>query len=372
MAKFLKKKDINIQFSSQWELIWYKFKKHRVAFASLFILIFIYILGFFCEFIAPYDPASIFSSYIYAPPQTVHIHGPNGFSRPFVYGYKADIDKTTLQRLYVPDTSKVFPIKFFIRGDPYKLWGIFPADIHLFGVEKDQYLYLIGTDRMGRDMMSRVISGTRVSTSIGLLGVLFSFVLGTLMGGLSGYYGGMVDNTIQRLTEFLRSIPAIPLWLGLSAAMPAHWSSARVYFMIVIILSFIGWTGLARVVRSKFMSLKNEDFVMAAKLAGASDGRIILRHLVPSFSSHIIASLTLAIPDMVISETALSFLGLGIRPPIVSWGVLLQEAQNIRTVAMSPWLLIPAVAVIITVFCFNFLGDGLRDAADPYSGQGRL
>jgi peptide/nickel transport system permease protein len=372
MIKPFKPKMINIQFSSQWGLIRYKFSKHRVALVSLYILIFIYIIGFFCELIAPYDPASIFSSYIYAPPQVIHIYGEEGFSRPFVYGYRAEIDRTTLQRLYVPDYDKVFYIKFLVHGEPYKLWGLFKSDIHLFGVDKDEYLFLFGTDRMGRDMMSRIICGTRISTSIGLLGVFFSFVLGTLMGGLSGFYGGMVDNAIQRLTEFLRSIPTIPLWLGLAAAMPASWSSAHVYFMIVIILSFIGWTGLARVVRSKFMSLRNEDFVMAAKLAGASDKRIILRHLVPSFSSHIIASLTLAIPEMIISETALSFLGLGIRPPIVSWGVLLQEAQNIRTVAMSPWLLIPAVAVIITVFCFNFLGDGLRDAADPYSGQGRL
>ena len=258
---------------------------------------------------------------------------------------------------------------FFVHGEPYKLWGLIPtrrAPVRRRPAT-DATLFLLGTDRLGRDMFSRLVYGTRISTSIGLVGVALSFVLGILIGGVSGYYGGAVDNVIQRVIEFLRSIPTIPLWMGLSAALPPHWSPVKVYFGITVILSLIGWTGLARVVRGRFLSLREEDFVMAARLVGASESRIILRHLVPSFLSHIIASLTLSIPGMILSETALSFLGLGLRPPAVSWGVLLQEAQNLRSVALAPWLLTPGLAVVITVLSFNFMGDGLRDAADPYS-----
>ena len=370
-----KKKEIDIQFSSQWQLMRYKFSKHKLAVVSVYILVFIYLVGIFCEFLAPYNPARINAERVLAPPQVIRIRDSEGnFRRPFVYGFRTSMDPHTLQRIYEPDYTRIFPIRFFIEGESYRMWGLFEANTRLFGVDESQghYMFLIGTDRMGRDMMSRLIFGTRVSTSIGLLGVLVSFLLGILFGGLSGFYGGMVDNLIQRFIELLRSVPAIPLWLGLAAAMPPLWSSARVYFVIVLILSLIGWTGLARVVRSRFMTIKTEEFVTAAKLSGASDARIITKHMVPNFTSHIIASITLAIPEMIISETALSFLGLGIRPPIISWGVLLQDAQHIRIVAMSPWLLIPALAVIVTVLCFNFLGDGLRDAADPYSGQGRL
>ncbi|NLA57438.1 MAG: ABC transporter permease [Firmicutes bacterium] len=353
--------------ASQWQLMWWKFRKHRLALVSGIVLILIYTLGIFCEFFAPYNPNAFDTQYVYAPPQVPRFFTKDGFSlRPVVYGYKRQINPETLRRTYVPDPDKVYPIYFFVRGEPYKLLGLWDTDIHLFGV-KEGTMFILGTDRMGRDMFSRILYGARISTSIGLVGVFVSFVLGILVGGFSGYYGGVVDHVVQRLIEFLRSIPTIPLWMALSAALPAHWPPLRVYFGITIILSLIGWTGLARVVRSKFLSLREEDFVKAARFCGASQTRIVLRHMVPSFLSHIIASITLAIPDMILGETSLSFLGVGLRPPVISWGVLLQEAQNVRTVALAPWLLLPGVFVVITVLAFNFLGDGLRDAADPYT-----
>jgi len=363
----------DIQFSSQWQLILLKFKKHRLAVISVFVLAIIYLVAIFCEFLAPYDPNTIFSEYIYAPPQRIFIRDSQGdFRMPFVYGYKTSLDRETLSYVYEYDPEVIAPVKMFVKGQPYKMFGLIPMESHLIGVESEHRMFLLGTDRMGRDMLSRVIYGARVSTSIGLLGVLISFMVGLVLGGISGYYGGAADTIIQRAIEFVRSIPTIPLWLALSAALPLEWSSLKVYFAIVIILSLIGWTGLARVVRSRLISLKQEDFVLAARLVGASDARIIIRHLVPAFTSHIIASITLSIPTMIIAETSLSYLGIGLRPPTVSWGVLLQEAQNLRTVATAPWLLLPAVMIIVTVLAFNFLGDGLRDAADPYAEQGRL
>jgi peptide/nickel transport system permease protein len=294
--------------------------------------------------------------------------------QPHVNGYKVEIDQAALRRTFVVDEAQVIPIGFFIQGVPYKMWGLFETDIHFIGpVEYDQDperittpMYLLGADRLGRDLLSRIIYGTRISMSIGLVGVIISFVLGILLGGLSGYYSGTVDNIIQRTIEFLRSIPEIPLWLGLAAALPQTWGPLQIYFGITIILSLLGWTGLARVVRGRFLSLRTDDFVLAARLDGNSEMRIIWVHMVPSFMSHIIASLTLAIPGMILAETALSFLGLGLRPPVVSWGVLLQDAQNIRAVGTAPWLLWPGFAVVIAVLALNFLGDGMRDAADPY------
>jgi peptide/nickel transport system permease protein len=351
--------------------MWWKFRKHKLAMIGGTVTIIIYLVALFAEFLAPFPPDKYSVRHTYAPPQRLHFidRTEEGIRiRPYVYGYKVEVDKEALRRTFVIDESVKYYVRFFAKGEPYKLWGLIEMDVHLIGpVDPDAPMYLLGADRMGRDMLSRMIYGTRISMSIGLVGVALSLFLGILLGGISGYYGGSIDNLIQRLIEFLRSIPTIPLWLGLGAALPPDWPPLRIYFGITVILSLIGWTGLARVVRGRFLSLREEDFVLAARLDGSSELRIIMRHMVPSFLSHIIASITLAIPGMILSETALSFLGLGLRPPVVSWGVLLQEAQNVRSVATAPWLLIPGIAVVVAVLALNFLGDGLRDAADPYA-----
>lgn len=326
-----------------------------------------YIVGVFSEFFSPYDIYKRHSNYIYSPPQKIHFFDKTGkFNiRPFVYKLKQVTDPITWRRIYSEDKTKQYPVYFFVHGDKYKFWNLLEADIHLFGVSGGT-IFLFGTDNLGRDLFSRNIYAARISLSIGLVGVAFSFIVGIILGGISGYFGGAPDMIIQRMIEFFISIPAIPLWMALSAALPAKWSPIKIYFGITIILSIIGWCGLARVVRGKLLELREEDFIMAAKIAGATDGRIIIKHLLPSFLSYLIVSLTLSIPTMILGETALSFLGLGLRPPVVSWGVLLKNAQNVRTIALYPWLLIPGLFVIITVLTFNFLGDGLRDAADPY------
>lgn len=358
----------NIYVASQWQLMWWKFKRHKLAMICGVIVIFLYVVALFVEIIAPYNPEQQDARYAYRPPTTIHFTDQEGkWQGPFIYGTSQKRDLETLALVFTEDTSKIYPIRLFTKGDPYKLWSIFDMDLHLFGMEdKDAKLFLFGADRQGRDMFSRTIYGTRISMSVGLVGVVMSFILGILIGGISGYYGAALDTIIQRLIEFIRSIPTIPLWMALSAALPPNWPPLQVYFGITVILSLIGWTGLARVVRGRFLALREEDFVMAAKISGSSEMRIILRHMVPSFMSHIIAALTLAVPEMILSETALSFLGLGLRYPVISWGVLLQEAQNIRSVATAPWLMIPGVAVVLAVLSLNFLGDGLRDAADPY------
>ena len=353
--------------ASQWQLAWRKLIRHRLALAGGGVLLLLYVAALFAGFIAPHGPFTRNNDYINAPPTPLRFVSQEGLHlRPFVYAVRGEVDMESLRRRYAEDTSRRYPISLFVRGEPYRLWGVIETDLHLFGVAAPGVIYLFGTDDLGRDMLARVLHAGRVSLSIGLLGVAFSFVLGLLFGGLSGYYGGAVDLVIQRVVEFLISIPQIPLWMALSAALPANWPPLRVYFGITLILSIVGWTGLARVVRGKLLELRESDFVMAARVAGALDGAIIRRHLLPSFMSYLIVSLTLAVPGMILGETALSFLGLGLRPPVVSWGVLLQKAQNLRTVALHAWLLIPAGFVVVTVLAFNFLGDGLRDAADPY------
>ncbi len=362
--------EAKIMVASQWKLIWWKFRRHKLAMISGIIVIAIYFVAAFAEFFEVFPPDQYAARYTYAPPQTIHlIDMSDGTPRlaPYVNGYKVTIDSFSLRRTFVVDPEQKIPFRFFAKGFEYKLLGIIPWDRHLIGpVNPEDPFYLLGADALGRDLLSRMIAGGRISMSIGLLGVAISLILGILLGGLSGYYGGAVDNIIQRIIEFLRSLPTIPLWMSLAAALPITWPPLYVYFGITIILSFIGWTGLARVVRGRFLALREEDFVLAARLDGAPQIYLIMRHMVPSFLSHIIASITLAIPGMILSETALSFLGLGLRPPVVSWGVLLQDAQNIRAVSTAPWLLIPGLAVVIAVLSLNFLGDGLRDAADPY------
>ena len=360
-------RSVEVQRAGQWQLAWWKFRRHKLAVAGGVVVLLIYLVAIFAEFLAPQDAGTYSARYTYAPPQQVNFWDESGLAF-FVNGYKTQVNKESLAREFAIDPEEKIPLGFFVKGSPYLLWGLIPGDIHLIGpLDPSQPMFLWGADRLGRDMLSRVIHGTRISMTIGLVGVSLSLFFGILLGGLSGYYGGQVDNVIQRVIEFLLAIPTIPLWMGLAAAIPPSLSPVQVYFMITIILSLIGWTGLARVIRGRFLAIKNEDFVTAARLDGTSEFGIMMRHMAPSFASHIIASVTLAIPVMVLSETALSFLGIGLRPPVVSWGVLLQEAQNIRSVATAPWLLTPGLAVIITVLALNFFGDGLRDAADPYS-----
>ncbi len=353
--------------ASQWRLMWRRFRKHRLAVWAGALVIALYLLAAACEFLAPYSLEHRDAAVALAPPQRIRFFADDGLHlRPFVYGLRGVRDRVTLGKTYVEDRSRRHPLRVFTRGEPYRLWGLIPADRHLLGVDDGGTLLLLGADSLGRDVLSRVLYGARVSLTVGLLGVAMSFVLGLAIGAASGYFGGWTDHVIQRLIEILRSFPAIPLWMALSAALPAWWSPLAVYFGITVLLSFVGWTGLAREVRGKILALREEDFAVAAMLAGAGRWRIMWRHLLPSFMSHIIVSLTLAVPGMILGETALSFLGLGLRPPVTSWGVLLKEAQNVQAVAFHPWLLAPVVFVVLTVLAFNFLGDGLRDAADPY------
>ena len=472
--------------ASQWQLMYWRFTRHKLAVVSLFVVAAFYLVALFCEILAPMDPNKISNTYRYVPPQGISFFDQNGhFSlRPGVHGLKSTRNPETLRITYQVDKTRWTPISFFVHGDTYKFWGLFKTDIHLIGLSKedaavslaaqgvanapaavptvaapgaptgtgigsiggfggstsvaptvapaaqptavggapntgfgsiggfsssaaptvaptavrtpapvsattgttgtagaaptsvagglsapatDAPFYLAGTDRLGRDMLSRLLYGTRISLTIGLIGVTFSLILGIVLGGISGYYGGAIDNAIQRVIEFIRSLPTIPLWLALAAALPTKWPPEAVYFCITIILSILGWTGLARVVRGRFLALREEDFIMAARFTNCSEARIIFRHMVPAFTSHLIASTTLALPGMIVAETSLSFLGLGLRPPVISWGVLLQEAQNIQTVSLFPWLMAACIPVVTVILAFNFLGDGLRDAADPYA-----
>ena len=353
--------------ASQWQIMWWKFKRHRIALISGVILLLIYGSTLVSEVIAPYNLDSRDTKHIYAPPQRIHLFHEGRLVGPFVYGYAMELDLTTMKRAYAPNPERVQPLRFFCRGDEYEFWGLIEGSFHLVCPAEGGTFFLFGTDRLGRDLLSRIVYGTRISLTVGLLGILVSFLIGITLGGISGYFGGWIDNLIQRFIEMVRSFPELPLWMALSAALPVTWSPILVYFGITIILGLLDWPGLARAVRSKLLALREEDFANAAVLMGASPARVIRRHLLPSFASHLIASVTLSVPSMILGETALSFLGLGLRPPVTSWGVLLNEAQNINVVALYPWLMISVVPVFVVVLAFNFLGDGLRDAADPYN-----
>ena len=353
--------------AGQWKLMWWRFRRHRPAVVSMAFLALMYLSTVISEFIAPYDLQTRSSAYIFAPPQQVHLFHEGKFLGPFVYALKTARDMETLQRVYTPDTTRPQPLRFFCLGDSYEFWGLVAGSFHFVCPAKDGTVFLAGTDRLGRDMFSRIVYAARISLTIGLIGITLSFALALFLGGLAGYYGGWVDMIVQRLTEIIKSFPHLPLWLALSAALPVTWSPLLVYFGITLILALLDWPGLGRAVRSKLLSLREEDYAAAAQMMGAKPGRIIGRHLLPGFMSHLIASATLSIPSMILAETALSFLGLGLRPPITSWGVLLNEATDINVVAVNWRLMLPVVPVILVILAYQFMGDGMRDAADPYA-----
>ncbi|MGF7163111.1 peptide/nickel transport system permease protein [Rhodoligotrophos appendicifer] len=365
-AEALTPEQERVYLASGWRMMWWKLKRHRVAVASGIFLLLMYLTIFVTEILAPYNSTTRHADYLYAPPQSIHLFHEGEFVGPFVYGYDSRANLETFRWDYTVNPDKVYPLRFFCQGDPYLFWGMIEGRTHLICPAVDGVFFPLGTDRLGRDMLSRIIYGTRISLTVGLIGITISFVLGITLGGLAGYYGGWIDAGIQRVIEVLRSLPELPLWLALSAALPVTWSPIVVYFGITIILGLLDWPGLARSVRSKFLALREEDFATAAVLMGAKPSRVIGRHLVPNFMSHLIASATLSVPAMILGETALSFLGLGLRPPITSWGVLLNEAQNLAAIEFYPWIITPMIPVILVILAFNFLGDGLRDAADPY------
>jgi peptide/nickel transport system permease protein len=368
----LHKASEKVYVAPPWKLMWWRFRKHKMALICAVVLILFYLVAIFSEFVAPYDPDQALIQFKQVPPTTIHIRDAEGqFHFPFVYQHTRSMDPQTLKITVTEDTTTRYPVQFLVHGFPYKMFGVWTTDLHLYGLptvaSDKQGVFIVGTDRLGRDMFSRICYGARLSLSMGMISVFLSLILGVVLGGISGYFGGKADVAIQRVIEFIRTIPTIPLYMTLSAALPVNWPVEWVYFGITMILALVGWTYLARVVRGRFLAMREEDFVLAARLNGSSEMRIILRHMVPSFLSYIIAALTLNIPNMILAETGLSFIGLGLRAPAISWGVLLQEATNISSLMLAPWVLAPGFAVVITVLAFNFTGDGLRDAADPYA-----
>ncbi|MEM8663616.1 MAG: ABC transporter permease [Pseudomonadota bacterium] len=357
--------------ASQWTLVWWRFRRHRAAMVGSFILALMFTAGLFAEVIAPYGPTTRNAQYLDGAPQIPQFCDHNGCAlRPFIHGVRTERDPVTLRAIAVPDPQTRLYLHFFVPGEPVRLFGLFATTVHLFGLEGGHKIHLFGTDSLGRDLFSRKLYGTWTSLSIGLLGVSISFFLALVIGGVAGYFGGAIDMVIQRVTEVIRVIPIIPLYMGLAAAMPREWSTTTVYFAMTLILGFFGWPTLARRIRSQLLSIREEDYVVAARLAGVRRRRIIARHMLPSFTSFIIVDLVISFPYMILSETALSFVGLGLRPPAVSWGVLLQQAQSIRVLEQTPWLFIPAIFVVVAVLAFTVIGDGLRDAADPYGKAG--
>ncbi len=356
--------------AGQFQLIWWRFKKHRLALIGMTLLAGFGLIMLFAEFLAPAAGTTRNVGYLHGPPQTIRFFDADGgfHLRPFVYAVTNKMNPATFLLELVEDPTNPWPIHFFVKGEPYKLWGLIPGDRHLYGVAGEgAFLHILGTDKLGRDVFARIMFGTRVSLSIGVIGMFISFFMGLIIGGVAGFFGGRVDAIIQRSIEFIRSIPTLPLWMALAAALPLEWSAEQVYFAITIILGLLGWTNLARRVSSKLLSLRDEDYITAARVAGSSDGRIIFRHMLPSFLSYIIVDLSISFPYMILAETSLSFIGLGLRPPVISWGVLLQDSQNITAIALYPWLFTPVIFVVLAVLAFSFVGDGLRDAADPYS-----
>jgi peptide/nickel transport system permease protein len=354
--------------AGQWQLVWWKFRRHRLANVGAAVLTVFYFFALFAGFMAPYVPLHRFKDYVTHAPSKIHIRDAQGnFQRPFVYGIIRGRDPVTFRPVYEEDTEAIYPIKFFVRGDEYKFWGLFTTDLHFFGASDPEIpVFLLGSDLIGRDVFSRVIYGGRISLTVGLIGIAISFVLGMLLGGAAGYFGGVIDDAVMRVIDVMYALPTIPLWMSLAAALPQDWPQLQTYFFVTIILSILGWTHLARTVRGKMLSLREEDYIMASKLDGESEWTVITRYMLPGFASYIIVQMTLFIPGMILGETSLSFLGIGLHEPTVSWGVMLQDTQEIKAIAQTPWLLWPCAFVIVAVLMFNFLGDGMRDAADPY------
>jgi peptide/nickel transport system permease protein len=356
--------------AGQWQLVWWKFRRHKLAQVAMVVLAILYFIAIFAGFLAPHDPLHRYQEYNASPPTKIYFRDflTGQFQRPFIYQNVRTRDPVTMKPVYKVDASRKYPVKLLVHGDPYEFWGLWKTDLHLIGTEDPDAmpLLLMGSDILGRDVLSRIFYGSRISLSVGLVGLAISFVMGLLLGGVAGYFGGVADEAIMRVIDVLNSIPGIPLWMSLAAALPQQWPQLRIYFLTTIILSIIGWTGLARVVRGKMLSLREDDFVMAARLDSEKEWTIITRYMLPAFASYIIVSLTGSLPGMILGETALSFLGIGLHPPTISWGVMLNDAQDLMVVAQLPWVLWPVAFVVVAVLMFNFVGDGLRDAADPY------